>query len=591
MNNQEIAKLLRNVAAAYEVKGKNKFKVMAYQRAATAVEHATSEVKDLWDDGELNTLPGIGKSIAAHLDELFRTGQVKHFALVMKNLPPAMFAILDIPGIGPKTAFKLCQKLGIKSKKGAVNRLKRAAQKGKIRLIEGFGEKSEKEILAGIAELERREGRMLLPYATAMAEKIIAYLQKNPQVKAVYPLGSLRRRCATIGDVDLAVKTDKPAAVIKYFVNYPETKKVIAKGERKASIILKNGYQVDFRAQKESFGAMLQYFTGSKHHNIHLREIAQKKGLSLSEYGIKVKGKIKKFETEEKFYQFLSMDWIPPELREDTGEIEAAQKHQLPKLIKPSEIKGEFHTHSNFEYQESSHDEGKNSFEEIVIKAIKLGYQYIGLADHSPSVNNHTKQQIISLLSKRKERIEQIKESKKIAQLSLRENGCEIKIINTLEVDILHDGSLAVPDAGLKLLDFAFVAIHSGMRQDKERMTQRVLKALSHPKVKFLAHPTGRLLNQREGYELDWEKIFDFCLKNHKWLEINAMPDRMDLPDTLVKEAIKKGVKLVIGSDAHEVKAMNFLKYGVFVARRGWAQKKDIINTLPWRKLRNIIRE
>jgi DNA polymerase (family 10) len=589
MDNQEVAKLLRAVSAAYEVKAGNRFKIMAYERAATAIEHATSEIKDLWDDGKLGTLAGIGRGIAQHLDELFKTGQVKHFKKVMANLPPAMFDFLNIPGIGPKTAFKLSKNLKIQNTKEAIDRLRKAAEGGKIRVMEGFGEQSEKDILAGITEFERQEERMLLPLAIQLADKIIGYLKKHPKVEEVCPLGSLRRCCATIGDVDLAAKTKVRKAVIDHFVKYPETQKVINKGKAKATIRLKNGRQVDFRAQESSFGAMLQYFTGSKHHNIHLREIGQKKGLSLSEYGIKVKGKLKEFEDERDFYRFLGMDWIPPELREDTGEIEASQRHKLPKLVKSSDIKGDFHTHSNYVYQESSHDEGESSFEEIIKRAINLGYEYIGLGDHSPSVSNHSPQQMIALLSRRKEKIEQILRSKKITQRTEHKNGSRIKILNTLEVDILADGSLAVPDKGLAMLDFAFVAIHSSMRQDRKTMTKRVISGLSHAKVKFLAHPTGRILGKREGYELDWEKIFAFCLKNDKWLEIDAMPDRLDLPDVLVRSAVKNGVKIVIGSDAHKVESMSFLKYGVLVARRGWAEKKDVINTLSWKQLRDII--
>ncbi|MBL7150314.1 DNA polymerase/3'-5' exonuclease PolX [Candidatus Microgenomates bacterium] len=590
MNNQEIAALLRAISAAYEIKGGNKFKIIAYDRAATAIEHATSEIKDLWDDGKLDTVPGVGVSIGQHLDELFRTGKVKHFKKIMSGLPMAMFEFLDIPGIGPKTAFKLCESLGINGRIGAVKKLKRAAEKRKVRLIEGFGERSEKDILTGIAELGRREERMLLPHAAELAKKIITYIKKHPEVKEVHSLGSLRRCCSTVGDIDIAVKTDNPGVVIDHFVKYSEVKKIINKGKRKASVMLKNRHQVDFRVQRKSFGAMLQYFTGSKAHNIHLREEALKKGLSLSEYGIKVKGKLKRFENEKDFYSFLGMDWIPPEIRENTGEIEAAQAHKLPSLVKFSDIKGDFHTHSDFRYQESSHDEGINSFEEIVQKAISLGYEYIGLADHSPSVSNHTPRQIITLLSKRKQKIEQIKRSKKLIHLFGREKIREIKILNTLEVDILSDGSLAVPDKGLELLDFVFIAVHSSMRQSRKKMTKRILNGLAHPKVMFLAHPTGRKLGKREGYELEWEKIFDFCLRNNKWLEINAMPDRLDLTDVLVREAVKNGVKLVIDSDAHEVKSMSFIKYGVSVARRGWAEKKDVINALPWNQLRNIIK-
>lgn len=582
--------MLRAIAAAYEIKAENRFKIIAYDRAATAVEHATSEMKDLWDDNQLKTVPGIGRSIAGHLDELFSKGRVVHFKRVMKDLPAAMFEFLDIPGIGPKTAYKLCEQLRIKKKAGAIEKLKQAAQSGKIRGIEGFGAQSERELLAGVAELKRRTGRMLLPFAAELAERLIGYLKKYPQVKAVYPLGSLRRRCATIGDLDLAVKTNHPESVIKHFVSYPQVKKVVSQGRAKASVILNNNRQVDLRAQSQSFGAMLQYFTGSKHHNIHLREIGLKKGLSLSEYGIKVKGKLKEFATEKEFYRFLGLDWIPPEIREDKGEIEAAQVDQLPRLVKPEDIKGDLHTHSNFQFQESSHDGGVNTFEEVINQAIKMGYEYVGLGDHSPSASKHSSKEIITLLSKRKEVIEQLSGGKKFTQRSGRENAREIKILNTMEVDILADGSLAVPDKGLEMLDFAFVAVHSSMRQGRKTMTERVLQGLKHPKVRFLAHPTGRMLAKREGYELNWDKIFDFCLKNNKWLEVDAFPERLDLPDALVYEAIRAGVKLIIGSDAHEVEAMVLMRYGVDVARRGWAQKKDIINTLSWQQLVGIMK-
>ncbi len=591
MTNQEISRVLRLMAAAYEVKKENRFKIIAYQRAAEAVAQASSEMKDLWDEGKLTTVAGIGANLAGHLDELFRTGRVKHFERMTKDLPAAMFEFLEIPGLGPKTSYKLAHGLSIKSQEKAIDRLKEAARKGKVRNLEGFGVQSERQILKNILELKKREDRLLLALAAELAQPLVAYLAKHPSAAKVEVLGSLRRGCATVGDIDLAVQTSKPQAVIDYFVRYPQVAKVVNQGRAKAMVILKNKRQIDLRVQSRSFGAMLQYFTGSKQHNIQLRELALKKGLSLSEYGIKkiknLKLKIKNFEDEKNFYNYLGLAWIPPELREGQGEIEAAQKNQLLRLVKLSDIKGDLHIHSNFQYQESSHDEGVNSFPEIIFQAIELGYEYVGLSDHSPSVSQHTPSQIMALLRKRKETIEQLKESKKFTQLSQRENGCEIKILNTMEVDILADGSLAVPDQGLALLDFAAAAIHSSMRQSRQAMTERVLRGLSHPQVKFLTHPTGRLLLQREGYELDWEKIFAFCRQNDKWLEINAMPKRLDLPDFLIREAIKVGVKLVINTDAHQTDSMRFLEYGVIAARRGWAEKKDIINVLPWQQFQD----
>lgn len=612
MNNQEIAQLLRRMASAYEIKNeaKYRFQSLAYDRAATEIEHLTSEAKDLWDEGKLRTIPGVGQSLAGYLDELFRTGRVVHFKKILKNFPEAMFIFIEIPGIGAKTAYKLSKILKIKGSRGAVEKLREAAIKGKIRLIEDFGKQSEKAILEGIEEYQRRSGRMLLSTATELAEKMIKYLKTNPFVKEAYPLGSLRRCCATVGDIDIAVATNQPLKVIKHFLACPQVKKKNSQGSRKASVLTKNSHQVDLRVQKkDSFGAILQYFTGSKMHNIHLREIAQKRNLSLSEYGIKkvknqpclsagrklkVKSKTQnskliKFQDEKSFYCYLGMECPPPELREDQGEIEAAQSNKTPKLVKINDIKGDLHTHSNFVHQESSHDAGLNSFEEIISKAIQLKYQYLGLGDHSPSVSQHNPSQIISLLSRRREAIDKIIKSKIFTRKSFRENSCEIRIFNTMEVDILTDGHLSVPDQGLKLLDFACASIHSSFRLDRKTMTKRVLAGLAHPKVKFLGHPTGRLLGKREGYELDWEQIFKFCLAHNKWLEINAYPKRLDLPDYLVREAIARGVKLIINTDAHETLEMELMKYGVSVARRGWAKKKDIINTLPWEKFKDII--
>jgi len=608
MTNKEIAKLLRTIAAAYEVKEGNKFKVMAYDRAATAVEHATSELKDLWDDGKLEEVPGIGKSIAQHLDELFRLGRVRHFEEVKKGLPPAMFELLDIPGIGAKKAYKLCKNLDIFEAKTAVDELEKAAREGKIAEIEGFGEESQKDILEGIEAFKKgqiKENRMTLPYAWEMAKEVLEYLKKHPAVKRADPLGSLRRRVATIGDVDIAVATKEGDKVIAYFLKFPKIRQVIEKGPSGTSVLLTNGRQVDLRVQKpQAYGAMLQYFTGSKQHNIHLRELALKMGLSLSEYGIKInkskiqsskskinskfkiqnynsKLKIYEFSDEESFYQALSLPWIPPELREDTGEIEAAQKGKLPKLVETGDIKGDLHMHSNFPVEES-HDPGVSSMEKMIEVAASLGYEYIGFSEHNPSQSQHNLEEIISLIKRKKEAIDKINYSRTKKLLK--------GVFNGLEIDIKPNGELAIPLKALDFLDYGIASIHSNFKMGREQMTKRVLTALSHPKIKIFGHPTGRKLGEREGYELDWEKIFDFCLKKGKWIEINAWPDRLDLPDSLVREAVKRGVKMIINTDSHAAEHLYLMEFGVSVARRGWAEKKDIINTLPYDKISKLLK-
>ena len=566
-SNKEIAKLFRSISAAYTVKGNDYFKIIAYDKAADSIEHATSELKDLWDDGKLDTVSGLGKSIQSHLDELFRTGKVKHFEEIKKDLPEGMFELLDIGGMGPKSAYKLAKSLKIKN----IKDLEVAAKGGKIQAIEGFGQKSEQDILRSIAQYHGRENRHLLPLAFSTAQRVLNHLKLIPQCERAEPLGSLRRMVATVGDIDIAVASKNAPKIIKHFTKFREVGRILEAGPKTSSVILKNGIQIDLMVQPpEAFGALLQHFTGSKNHNIHLRELAQKKHLSLSEYGIKVKGVLKKFPTEEDFYQFLGMDWIPPELREDTGEIEAASSHKLPHLVKLNDIKGDIHLHSDFPI-EPSHDPGANSFEEIIAKAKTLDYEYIGLSDHSPGYSTHSRQQIIELIKKRTDAIEK-----------LRSKHQEIKLLNLLEIDILANGALSVPDEGLKILNGAIAGVHSSHRQDRKTMTKRILTACQSPYVQVISHPTGRKLQEREAYEVDWREVFEECLKTKTILEVNAWPNRLDLPDVLVKEATKVGVKLIINTDSHEVSQMDNMRFGVAVARRGWASAKDIVNTLPW---------
>ncbi len=581
--NQQIAKLLRSVAAALAIKKGSIFQLRAYETAADAIEHSTSEVKDLWEEEKLDQIPGVGQNIAKYLDELFRTGKIAHFESIQKGIEPVVFDLLDIPGVGPKTALEL-SKLGIKS----LEDLHKKLNSGEL-TKKGLSDKIASKITLGLKELSGRTGRMLLPYAAEYSKKILDYLKKCPEIKAADALGSLRRQVATIGDLDFAAASKDPSKVVKHFVNMPNVKRIIDQGENqpkagtkkgaKATVVLASGLHLDLLVgSPNSYGALLQHFTGSKNHNVRLRTLAEKKGYSLSENGIKSikSGKITPTKTEEELYKLLGMDTPEPELREDNGEIEAALDHKLPKLIEFKDINGDLHLHSNFPMVSPSHGPGANSIEEIIEQAIKLGYSYVGISDHPPGYRTVTLDKVIKILQKRTKLISRVKSSKKV-----------IRVLNGLEVDILPDGTLSVPDSILEGLDYCIAGIHSGHRSSSEDITKRIISALKNPNVDIISHPTGRLLNERDSYEADWEQIFKFSAKNKKLLEINAYPNRLDLRDDLVKLAISFGCKFIIDSDAHETSQMSNMPYGVAVARRGWATKDQIVNSWEWKKFAN----
>lgn len=575
VSNQAVAWLLREIAAAYEIQGEDRFRIRAYDTAADNIEHSASEAKDLWDDGRLDEIPGVGPSIAQHLDDYFRSGKVKHFETVKRSLPAAMFALLQVGGIGAKSAYKIAKELKLKGRtaREIIANLREAAEAGKIQKLEGFGEKSEQEILRSIGEWERRSSRMLLPIAWELAERVMAELRKCPAVKRVDSLGSLRRMAPTVGDIDLSVASDSPRTVINFFVKLPKVHRVLEAGEKKASIIWSGGRQIDIRVQSsESYGALLQHFTGSKAHNIHLRTIAKERGYSLSEYGIKKSSRRQPldFATEEDFYDFLGMDWIPPELREDKGEIEAAIEHRLPTLVTIDDIRGDLQTHTTW-------SDGKLSVAELVNEVRSFGYEYIGITDHQPSIRTLGLERVRHILEKRRQEI-----------LTVGQKYSNIRILNGVEVSINSDISeqvLALPDELLASFDYVLASVHTSFRQPKEEMTKRIVAALENPYVKILAHPTGRLLGEREGYEADWEKIFKTAVKHQKFLEINAFPSRLDLPDELIRSAKKFGVRFTLGTDAHLKEQLELLPFGVSQARRGWCGKSDILNTLPWQSL------
>ncbi len=579
-SNLEIARLLNNVAGAYTIKneGKYRFQILAYKKAADTIESSSKEVKDLLSQDQLDRLPGVGPSIRAHLLELFEKGKVKHFDEILGALSPAIFPLLDVPSFGPKKAFRIVDAFGLKDPKDVIDKIYKLAKENKISPLDGFGEKSQADIITAIEEYrvgKTKSARMVLPLAQDIADDILEYLKKEKETIEAYPLGSLRRKKPTIGDVDIAITSKNPSKVLEHFVNYPHKDRIIEKGEITASIVLSGNKQVDLMVlSPEQIGSLLQHFTGSKEHNVKLREYAIKKGYSLSEKGIKLKnGKLKKFSDEKEFYKFLGLPWIQPEIRENRGEIEAALKDKLPKLVEIDDIKGDFHIHSDYPL-DSSHDYGKDSMQTMIDKAISLNYDYIGFSEHNPSIGNHDENEIYQILVKRNNKIEQLKKSNK-----------NIRIVNLLEVDILTSGKLALSDKCLELLDMAIVSIHSSFKTEREKMTKRILSGLSHPKAKIFAHPTGRLINQRNGYDADWDKIFKYIKEKNKALEINAWPTRLDLRDDLVFSARESGCKFVIDTDSHAVTHMDNMKYGVSVAKRGWCEKKDIINTFSYTEL------
>lgn len=564
ISNSSVAEALRAIAAAYTLKKANLFQIRAYENAAVVIEHSTSEVKDLWEEGNLNQLPGVGESIQAHLEELFKTGIVKHWEEVKKGIPPAVFELLDVPGIGPKTALELAQ-LGVEDMEDLETKL----QSGFL-FRRGFSEKIGQKLLTSLQRVPKyHENRMLLPYAFIQAEKITNYLKASIDVTQVDVLGSLRRMVATVGDLDFAIASEEPEKVVNYIVKMPGINQIVDQGKTKVTFINSLGLRLDFLiVNPKTYGALLQHFTGSKSHNIHLRKIAEKQGLSLSEHGIKdIKtGHLKEIKTEDDFYHILGMETPVPEMREDTGEIEAAKEHTLPNVIDLKDIKGDLHLHDNFPI-EPSHDMGTSNIKEITDMAKKLEYEYVGISDHSPAVAGHSEKDIITIIKKYSRLIEQFNYSNR-----------GIRVLKLLEVDIQPDGQLSVPDEGLKLLDFVIASIHSNHQIPKAEMTKRILKALENPYMKVLGHPTGRLINKRESIEADWESIFKYAAANNKALEINSYPDRLDLPDNLVRIAKSFGVKFVIDTDSHQAYDMTNMRFGVAVARRGWLTKDDVVN-------------
>ena len=566
-SNEELLNILREVLAAMEVKEVSFFRIRAYQNVISAIEDLTISVYDLWKQNRLGEISGIGGTLTQHLDNLFTNGKVADFDDVKQGLPEGMFALLGIRGIGAKKAFKLATVFNLTHRETAVESLKKAAKEGKIRVLEGFGEKSEKTIFDNLNEQrlsKNSKERMLLSKAEQIATRITDHLLACEFVEHVEVLGSLRRKEPTVGDLDIAITTSNPKEVIAHFVAFHEVSVITAQGDSRAAVVLNNDVQVDIRVCIPSvMGSMTQYFTGSKAHNISLRNFALDRGLSLSEYGIKKGNKLHEFKNESDFYNFIGLDYILPELRQGKDEVSLAANHLLPKLVELADIKGDLHMHT-------TDSDGTQSIQTMVEMALARGYEYIAITDHNPSIKTQGTFNLLSIVETKRKIIEQINSS-----------IGDRRVLYGYEVDILKSGELALPDNILSKLDFTIASLHTALDDDREQVTQRMLNAIRNPYVKFIGHPSGRLLNKRPPCDLNWEKILTAVKEEGKILEINAHPQRLDLAEDLVYEARKLGIKLIINTDAHSLEDLDNMQYGVDVARRGWCTKDDIVNTNP----------
>ena len=570
VHNTEIAGIFDEIADFLEIEGENPFRIRAYRNASRTVSGLGAELKDMVADGEdLTKLPGIGKELAAKIHEILETGTAKALIKLQQRIPKTLIEILKLPNLGPKRVGVLYKDLTIKN----LEQLSLAARKGRIRSLEGFGEKTEKAILEAVEARAQKEKRFKIAAVKPTVESLIDYLKKVPGVIDVVAAGSYRRSRETVGDLDILVTARKTSPVMKRFREYDEVADVLSGGTTRSSVILRSGLQVDVRLlEKSSFGAALQYFTGSKDHNIAIRRLGQQRGLKINEYGVfrfekRVAGK-----TEESVYKAVDLPYIPPELRENRGEIEAAREARLPALVELKDLKGDLHIHTRA-------TDGRNSLEEMALAAKKHGLKYIAITEHSDRLKVAGGLDPPQLM-------EQIDE---IERLNDKLKG--IRILKGLEVEILEDGSLDLPDAVLARLDLVVGTVHSYYNLPLEKQTERILRAMDHRYFSMLAHPTGRLINEREPYQVDLTRVIRKARERGCFLELNSSPRRLDLYDVYCQAARAEGVLVSINSDAHSINDFNNLAFGVGQARRGWLEKDDVLNTRPLARLRKLLKE
>lgn len=565
MKNKEIAIIFSRIADALEIKGETGFKVIAYRKASRILEDLTEDIEDISKEKRLQEISGIGSGIAKKIEEYLKTGYMKKFDEALSDIPEGLLELLNIQNVGGKTVHLAYKQLGVKS----LEDLKRVIDDGSLARLYGLGEKKVENIKKGITIYEHAQERIHIFEAANIVEEVIDYLKEAPHIGRISPAGSLRRMRETVGDIDILATGKDGAKIIDYFTQFPGVTRTLAAGKTKGSVMIsaeKGERQVDLRIVDESeYGSALQYFTGSKAHNIKLRSLAKEMGLKISEYGV-FRGEKKIAGTkEEEIYRTLNLAFIHPELREDRGEIELAAKNKLPRIVESTDIRGDLHVHSQY-------SDGSLSIEKIAESAKNLGYEYIAVCDHSQSVK------YANGLSPERLR-NQIDE---IDSINRHLKG--IKILKGTEVDILQDGRLDFPDEILKDLDIVVAAIHSGF---KRNVTERMLKAMENPYITIIAHPSGRLISGREGYDVDLENVMEGAQKFGVVLELNAYYDRLDLNEFYLKKAKDKNIKISLGTDTHHAGGLEMMRFGVGIARRAWLEKKDIINCLSYEDIRH----
>jgi DNA polymerase (family 10) len=570
VHNSDIADIFNRIADYLEIKGENQFRIRAYRNAARTISSLSGNITAMIDNGEdLTDLPGIGKDLSEKIHQIVRTGTLKQLQELEKEVPPGLIKMMKMSMLGPRKVKAIYDELGISS----ISELEKSARAGKIRNLEGFGEKTEKKIIEEAERLKEQGENQRTPLVVAerIVEPYIDYLKKSKGIKTIEVAGSFRRKKESVGDLDILVSCSKNAKIMERFVSFEDVAEVIASGKTKSSIILRRGLQVDLRVVPDvAYGAALVYFTGSKAHNIRLRKMGIQRNLKINEYGIfkgdmRVAGK-----SEEEVYKKLELPFIEPELREDSGEIEAAMKGKLPKLVSMGDLRGDLQSHT-------TETDGKFSLEEMADAAQKKGYDYLAVTDHSKRVSVAG-----GMDEKRLEK--QLMEIEK-----LNKKIKNFRVLKSVEVDILEDGFLDLADSILKELDVVVCSIHYNLNLSRNKQTRRVLKAMENPNFNILAHPTGRLIGRREPYDIDLEAVMKEARKQGCYLEVNAQPDRLDLSDTNCRMAKELGVKVAISTDAHSLSDLDLIQYGIYQARRGWLEPSDVLNTRSWPELKNLL--
>ena len=571
VKNREIAGILYQMAELLELHAENRFKIIAYSRAARAIESLTEDIEQVCRDGRLEGIPGVGKAIAEKIKEYLRTGRIQSHQDLLADTPQGLAELLQISGLGPKTVFMLHEKLDITN----LDELEKAAREHRIRRLPRMGVVREKNILKSIERYRKRSNRILYSTAESIVDEILTYLGGIEGLEHATAAGSYRRRKETVGDIDILATAARPEEIVAAFVKMPLVEEVLAKGPTKASVIMNDTIQVDLRiVEHRSYGTVLQYFTGSKEHNVSMRQLALDRGYSLSEYSLTrlANGQDLFFDQEEEVYQALGLQYIPPELREDRGEIEAALGGRLPRLVEAKDIRGDLHVHSIW-------SDGRASIIELAQAARSMGYEYIALSDHSPSVG------IAGGIGREKmeEKIEAVAE----ANDSLE----GITVLMGAEVDIKADGSLDYPDDLLERMDVVVASVHMAQQQKERTITGRLISAIENQNVDIIGHPTGRIINQREPSDMDFHAVLEAAAKTGTALEINAHPSRLDLNDVNARAAKEMGVQMSINSDAHDAGQLLNMKYGINVARRAWLEKKDLINAMDLKDLIQFLKK